>query len=85
MEVSIMTHEIHTTIGLYHNGQYVVNGVLDDHLAGHIEYNKVFRFGRALFVGGKCVYFGYLSEVDCNEYIKKHKHIKMDKVTIPYK
>lgn len=48
-----MEHEIHTTIGLYLNGDYVVNGVLDDHLANHIKYNINNRWGRALFVDGE--------------------------------
>lgn len=80
-----MEHEIHTTIGLYLNGDYVVNGVLDDHITDHIKYNINNRWGRALFVDGECVYTGYLSEEECKEFIENHKHIKMDKVTIPYK
>ena len=54
--------KIHTTIGLYPNGEYKINGVLPEHLEEHIEYNKICRFGRALFVDGKCIYNGYLSD-----------------------
>lgn len=56
-----MDNKIHTTIGVYANLEYIVNGVLDKHLEEHINYNKTYRFGRALFVNGKCVYKGNLS------------------------
>ena len=51
--------KIHTTIGLYLNGDYKINGVSAENLDTHIEYNKTLRFGRALFVDGKCVHEGY--------------------------
>ncbi len=52
--------KIHHTVGVYNNGQMKQNGVPEDLLAGHIEYNKTMRFGRALFVDGTCVFAGYL-------------------------
>lgn len=51
----------HITVGVYMNGQYKINIVKDEDLKDHIEYNKKFRFGRGLFVDGKCVNQGYLS------------------------
>lgn len=56
---------IHTTIGVYANpARYMwkVNGVSSEHLDAHINYNKKYRPGRALFVDGECVYSGSLSE-----------------------
>jgi len=50
--------KIHTTVGLYPSGDYKVNGVDSEDLQGHIDYNTATRFGRALFVDGKCVYKG---------------------------
>jgi len=52
----------HITIGVYANGDHVVNIVRPEHLQDHIEYNKVMRFGRALFVDGQCLNKGYLSK-----------------------
>lgn len=50
---------IHTTIGVYSDGSYKVKGVKSEDLASHIEYNKNFRFGRALIIDGEVVYNGY--------------------------
>lgn len=47
-------------MGLYANGDVKHNGVAEEGLEAHIEYNRLMRFGRALFVDGKCVYKGYL-------------------------
>jgi len=55
-----MAQKIHTTIGVYNNDQYVMNGVLPEYLEAHIEYNIENRGGRALFVDGICVHRGYL-------------------------
>lgn len=77
--------KIHTTIGLYSNGDYVVNGVHEDHLDDHIKYNTTFRGGRALFVDGKCVYIGYMTEIECNDFAYKTAiNTKLDKCTAPY-
>lgn len=53
--------KIHHTRGVYNNGEFKDNGVLAEDLAAHIEYNKTYRFGRALLVDGVVVYNGYLS------------------------
>ena len=50
-----------STIGVYNNGDRVSNGVHRDDLFTHIEYNFTYRFGRALFVEGRCLNHGYLS------------------------
>jgi hypothetical protein len=52
----------HITIGVYTNGESKVNFVENKHLEDHIEYNKTYRVGRALFVDGKCVHEGYLNK-----------------------
>ncbi|MGL4467943.1 MAG: hypothetical protein ACRCUK_10690 [Plesiomonas shigelloides] len=79
------TGKIHTTIGLYRNGEYVVNGVKDDHLEDHVKYNIACRGGRALFVDGKCVHTGYMSREECDEFIiSTAGKIVATKCTAPY-
>lgn len=56
-----MPESNHVTIGVNSNDTFTVNIVRPEHLKGHTEYNKVMRFGRALFVDGRCEYSGYLS------------------------
>lgn len=75
------------TMGVYSNGDRKHNGVRESHLAEHIEYNKTFRPGRALFVNGKCENEGYLSKDTCDSIEKELKETPkiMTKVTIPYK
>lgn len=77
---------IHTTIGIYPNGSYKVNGVTDENLKDHVEYNKVNRFGRALIVNGEIVYKGMMKESDILEVIKSNnlKEIVKTKDTAPY-
>ena len=57
----IEEREIYSTIGVYNDGTRVKNGVNPDHLERHIEDNLRLRFGRALFLEGKCLNSGYLS------------------------
>lgn len=76
--------EIITCCGVYANGVKVFNGVYEEDLDHHIEYNKTFRFGRALFVRGKCVYRGYLSQEECDKIEIEIKDKKLDKNTRPY-
>lgn len=76
--------KIHTTVGAYKNGGYKVNGVPDLFLEDHIEYNKTWRFGRALFVDGKCVYRGYLTKEECDKVEEDIKDIKREEDTAPY-
>lgn len=53
---------IHTTIGVYNNGDRVINGVPSENLAFHLKYNIFLRPGRALFLDGHCIHRGYLSK-----------------------
>jgi len=54
--------KVHTTVGVYNNDSFVVNGVLETYLKDHVEYNLKYRPGRAFFVDGKCLNEGYLSK-----------------------
>ena len=53
---------IHTTVGVYNDKTYKVNGVKSEHLAEHIKYNLDLRPGRALVVDGQCLNGGYIGE-----------------------
>jgi hypothetical protein len=77
---------IHTTIGVYANGDRKTNGVPSEDLAVHIWYNLKMRPGRAFFLDGICLNNGYLNqeEVDRLEKEFKDRPIRMDKDTAPY-
>lgn len=75
--------KIHTTIGIYPNGDFKTNGVADKHLQDHIEYNKKFRFGRALIVDNEVVYKGYVNEETIKEVLQKVTW-KHETCTAPY-
>lgn len=77
---------IHTTIGIYSDGSYKVNGVKSEDLQSHIEYNKTFRFGRALLVDGEIIYPGYFSLESLQKLIqeKQLQAIKMTSCSAPY-
>ena len=75
---------IHTTVGIYLNGEWRVNGVHSDYLQKHIWYNKRHRPGRALFVDGECVHRGYFDEEEIKEQQERIKHIHVNKDTAPY-
>lgn len=79
-------HIIHTTIGIYPNGDYKVNGVKEHNLASHIHYNKVMRPGRALMVDGKLVYdgLGVMDKDKLNKIVQDLKEVKINKDTAPY-
>lgn len=68
----------HVTIGVYSNDTYKVNIVRPEDLEGHIQYNKLMRFGRALFVDGKCEYDGLLTKEKIAEWTKKIAEMKFD-------
>lgn len=53
---------IHHTVGVYANGSMKTNGVAEEHLKDHIQYNLNYRPGRALFVDGVCIYEGACSK-----------------------
>lgn len=48
----------HITVGVYIDGECKINIVAPEDLHDHISYNLRSRFGRALFVDGKCIYDG---------------------------
>tara|TARA_R100000951_G_C2649244_1_gene183794 strand:+ start:2712 stop:2954 length:243 start_codon:yes stop_codon:yes gene_type:complete len=77
---------IYTTIGLYADGSFKINGVEAKDLETHIQYNKNNRPGRALFVDGKCIYSGYISEKEVKSFEEKIKTEKLikNKCTKPY-
>lgn len=77
---------IHTTIGLYANGDTKYNGVANEDLAAHIAYNKQARWGRALIVDGECVYDGFVSKKLIEKTIEAYKSnpVIFDKPTNPY-
>lgn len=79
---------IHTTIGLYGDGSFKINGVKPEHLKEHIEYNLKYRGGRALFVDGKCVHNGYKSDEEVKVFEKRileePKRFTRTKCTAPY-
>lgn len=76
----------HVTIGVYNNETFKVNIVKPDDLEGHIEYNMQMRFGRALFVDGKCVYSGYLNDEKIARWTEKISKMNFDtsKSSEPY-
>lgn len=68
----------HVTIGVYANDSYKINVVKEEHLKDHIEYNKVFRYGRGLFVDGKCENQEYLTDIQVMEWEDKIKQMNID-------
>lgn len=82
--IPLHLQKIITCCGVYNNGDKVFNGVYEEDLPFHIQYNKDFRFGRALFVEGKCVHKGYLTQERCDAIEVEIKDKKLDKNTRPY-
>jgi hypothetical protein len=81
-----MTMKIIHTMGVYANGDRKHNGVTSDHIDDHIKYNLTFRPGRALFVDGKCVHRGNLSQESCDAIERElaAKPVSMRTDTMPY-
>ena len=77
---------IHTTIGVYANGDMKFNGVPEQNLEAHIEYNLIARPGRGFFVDGECKNQGYLTDDEVVGYTKlfKDDKYKQTKDTQPY-
>lgn len=80
--------DVYTTLALYPNGEFKINGVKQHNIVNHVAYNLLFRPGRALFVQGKCIYKGFnnsnesINEVE-QMFIQK-KIAFCDKDTAPY-
>ena len=77
---------IYTTIGIYSDGTYKVNGVSEEKLQEHIKYNQTYRFGRALLVDGQIVNLGYFQRETLEGLIqeKSLNKIKVQKDSCPY-
>lgn len=52
--------DVHVCVGIYPNGDKVINHVADVHLPDNIAYNKTMRPGRYYFVDGEYVCGGIL-------------------------
>lgn len=61
----------HLVLNIYSNGEYVFEYVNSLDLNEYIEYNKVWRFGRLIYVDGKRVYNGCIE----NGYLDKYDKI----------
>lgn len=69
---------IYSTIGVYSNYSKKFNGVDPKHLVSHIKYNLIYRPGRAFFVEGKCLNFGYFKEfaiINLENEFAKNTHV----------
>lgn len=75
---------IHHTCGVYLNDSCKTNGVPSDNLQEHIDYNKFWRPGRALFVDGKCVFAGSLPPEQIARWEIKLKGVTANRDTRPY-
>jgi hypothetical protein len=73
----------HHTVGVYKNQSYKQNCVPDFELEQHVKYNTEYRWGRGLFVDGKCVHQGYLSDAEVATWEAKLKDWPMPKITYP--
>lgn len=58
----------HLVLNIYSNGSYVSEIVKDSDLKNYIEYNKLWRFGRLIYVDGQRVYNGCIKNEDLNKY-----------------
>ena len=76
---------IHTTIGVYPNGDVMINGVDEKNLEEHVAYNKKFRPGRALLVDGECVYKGNADDDTIATAQHTYRHTKCQFDTAPYR
>ena len=76
--------KIHTVIGVYANGCYVINGVPSKNLKDNIAYNKSARPGRAIIVDGKCMYKGSVSGNVIIKVNQEHGKTRLTSDTQPY-
>jgi len=73
----------HHGVGVYKNGDYKQNCIPDFELQEHIDYNTSARFGRGLFIDGKCVHAGYLNEEEVAHWEAKIKDWPMPELRYP--
>lgn len=72
LEPLIGAKEIHQKINVYANGDRKINNSMPDNLLlGEVRFDYAFKFGRAIFVDGKYIFRGYLSEEKCLEIEKE--------------
>ena len=80
----------HLTLGVYPNGDYKWNVVLDSDLADHINYNKTLRPGRLLYVDGERVHDGLMKGAELEKYdniaekFYRDNNIDLNKPSVPY-
>lgn len=58
-------------VRVYSNGDRVVHHLEPNEVERQLSYDKVMRFGCALFVDGKCEATGYLDEERCEALSKE--------------
>ena len=73
----------HHTVGVYKNGDYKQNCVPGSELEQHVKYNTEARWGRGLFVDGKCDHKGYLTDEEVAEWEAKIKDWPMPAIRYP--
>ena len=73
----------HHSVGVYKCGDFVSHCVPDFELEEHIAYNTAMRFGRGLFIDGKCVNKGYLSDEEVVAWEAKIKDWSMPEIRYP--
>lgn len=60
----------HLVLNIYANGEYLFEYVNNSDLKEYIDYNKVWRFGRLIYVDGKRVYNGSIKSDSLDKYDK---------------
>lgn len=77
---------IHSTVGVYANGDFKTNGVAAKDLEDHVKYNLSYRPGRAFYLDGACLNRGYLTEAEAEEWRLKiiDMNLKPTHCTAPY-
>ena len=78
--------KIHSEVNVYANGERKCNGVAAEDLEKHIAHNKSVRQGRAIFIDGKCVHRGNLTQTQVDVVLrdlKKHPYVPY-RITRPY-
>lgn len=73
----------HNTVHVYGNDDYRHHCVPDFELEGMLEYNTTMRFGRAIFVDGKCVWEGYLDAERIAQWEEKIRGWPMPELSYP--
>lgn len=68
----------HITVGIYPSENFKVNVVRDEDLEKHIEYNLIFRPGRAFFVDGTCKYRAWMSAEDVKKWEDKIRSLDIN-------